>query len=219
MRVIRLLREIGNLDATASLARDLSIVLRAGDIVRLDGPMGAGKTTLVRLLAGAMGIDTALVSSPTFVVMNLYPGAEGRPDLAHMDCYRVHGADELEGIGWDRLTAPGQRRPPIVLIEWAERIEAALPDHAASLRIEPTGEESRRVELALPESWRDRPGFGGLEARPWTTCPVTGRRVAPDCPTWPFADERARLADLHGWLVEKYQITRPAEQADLEQGE
>jgi tRNA threonylcarbamoyl adenosine modification protein YjeE len=217
--MLRIVREIDSLDGTAALARDLAIVLRAGDIVRLDGDLGAGKTTLVRLLARAMGIDPALVSSPTFVVMNLYPGADDRPDVAHLDCYRVHGPDELEGVGWDRLTAPGQRKPPIVLIEWAERIGAALPDHTAAVRIEATGEAARRIELVLPESWRDRPGFGGLETRPWTTCPVTGRRVAPDCPTWPFADERARLADLHGWLAEKYQITRPMEQADLEQGE
>jgi endogenous inhibitor of DNA gyrase (YacG/DUF329 family) len=59
----------------------------------------------------------------------------------------------------------------------------------------------------------------GKGDRAATTCPVTGQRVAPDCPTWPFANERARMADLHKWFSGQHVISRPLEQADLEQGE
>ncbi|MFI4897990.1 MAG: DNA gyrase inhibitor YacG, partial [Phycisphaerales bacterium JB059] len=106
------------------------------------------------------------------------------------------------------------------LVEWGERIEDACPD-AARLKIEPTGASSRRFTLTLPGSWADRGGSvnPGEPERRATTCPVTGQRVAPDCPTWPFASERARMADLHKWFSGQHTISRPLEQADLEQGE
>ncbi|GJM18551.1 MAG: hypothetical protein DHS20C14_07640 [Phycisphaeraceae bacterium] len=212
--MLRFDRQSESLDDTAEIARDLAIVLRSGDVVRLECDLGAGKTTFVRSLAAALGIDAKLVSSPTFVIINEYENDSGRPDLVHMDCYRMGGADGLDDLGWDRIVGSDA----IVAIEWPERIEGALPEDAARVRISHTGETSRRFEFLVPAAWDQRPGIGGLEARQDTVCPRTGVRVAADNPSWPFADERSRLVDLHGWLTEKHVISRAAELRDLDEG-
>ncbi|MEZ6319155.1 MAG: tRNA (adenosine(37)-N6)-threonylcarbamoyltransferase complex ATPase subunit type 1 TsaE [Phycisphaerales bacterium] len=212
--MLRFERESESVERTGEIARDVALVVRAGDVIRLDGPMGAGKTTFVRALAGAMGADVSLVSSPTFVLVNEYPTKGGRPDLVHMDCYRMSGADELDDLGWDRILSSGAA----VVIEWAERIGAGLPASVARVAIEPTGETDRVFTIEVPDSWDERPGVLGLEARRATVCPVTGRPVAADSPTWPFADERARLSDLHGWLTDRNVISRAIEERDLDEG-
>ncbi len=218
-----IVRELSSLDDTRALARDLSRVLRPGDVVLLDGELGAGKTTLIRALVGAMGGDESMVSSPTFVVVNEYPipvststGGGGAPlTLVHADAYRLGGGDDLDALGWDRLVGEGS----ITLVEWGSRIADAA-EGAARLLIDTTGETSRRVTIEAPGSWRDREGLAALSGeRRQTPCPVTGRPVGADSPTWPFADERARMADLYRWMSGGYAITRPIEQADLEQGE
>ncbi len=113
----------------------------------LDGPLGAGKTTLIRSLAGALGIDEAMVSSPTYVVVNEYPNEAG-PGVVHADAYRLAGSDDLDALGWDQLTSGGS----IVLVEWGERIADAHPE-AVRIVIEPTGETSRRLTLPAPDAW------------------------------------------------------------------
>lgn len=171
--MLRFERESDSVERTGEIARDVALVVRAGDVVRLEGPMGAGKTTFVRALAGAMGADVALVSSPTFVLVNEYPTGRGRPGLVHMDCYRMGGADELDDLGWDRILASGA----VVVIEWAERIAGALPAGAARVAIEPTGENERFFTIEAPDAWDARAGVLGLEARRATVCPVTGKPV------------------------------------------
>ncbi len=205
-------RPCHSLESTARLAADIAAVLRAGDIVRLEGDMGAGKTTLVRAIAQARGVHPDAVSSPTYVLMNIYGPQHGAP-IAHLDCYRLSGEDDLDALGWDQIT-DGKT---IILIEWAERIEKALPESAARIRIEPINEHSRLFTIEVPESWEDRAGFPGLEMPPDTVCPITGKPVPGDSPTWPFADERARMADLHGWMSEQYTISRPMEERDLDE--
>ncbi len=211
--MFELTREVESLDQTRRLARELAGLLRAGDVVLLDGPLGAGKTTLIRSLAGALGIDERAVSSPTYVVVNEYPNQSG-PDVVHADAYRLGGSDDLDALGWDELTSGGA----IVLVEWGERIEGAHPD-AVRIVIEPTGETSRRFRLTAPDAWSDRTVRPVEPAREATTCPTTGQRVPADSPTWPFASEQARMADLHKWFSGQHAISRPIEQADLEAGE
>lgn len=216
--MLRFERTCEGLAQTRALAADLAAVLRTGDVVRLEGELGAGKTTLVRMVVEAMGIDPAIVSSPTFVLANDYPPpAEERPGVAHLDCYRMGGPDELDTIGWDRITDDR-----IVLIEWAERIAEALPADAALIALAHAGEHDRDVRIEVPEAWAERVGFAGLgdppAARVETICPITGLPVPADSPTWPFAGRREQLADLHGWFAEKHVITRPIDQRDLEEG-
>jgi len=211
--MIRIERPCHSLNATEQLAADLAAVLRAGDIVRLDGEMGAGKTTLVRAIGGAMGVDTDAISSPTYTLMNLYETRKGLSTIAHLDCYRLGSDEDLAALGWDRVSDGSA----IVLIEWGERIASALPEGGPRIAITPIGEHARSFEMTLPDAWEDRAGFPGLETRPQTTCPITGKAVAGDNPAWPFFDDRARMADLHGWITGTYTISRPIEQRDLEE--
>lgn len=212
--------EISSLETTAALGAALARLLEAGDVLALEGDLGAGKTTLVRSIAEARGVEPGMVSSPTFVIVNEYPAPAG-PPLVHVDAYRLGSAEDLDALGWDRL-ADGSS---VLLIEWPDRIAEALPgDRVGWLRITTTGESSRRVSLEAPDGWVQRASWltlasVGGPSREATTCPVTGRAVAADCPTWPFADEQARLADLYRWFSGQYQMTRPIEQSDLEETE
>ncbi len=209
-----------SLEHTSVIAKDFAAVLRRGDLVRLVGEMGAGKTTFVREVAGAMGADVSMVSSPTFVLMNIYPCKVGGEDgaIAHLDCYRFGDSDELEALGWDRVCDDGSVR----LVEWPERIDEVLGDEEAdqsvcTITISHVDEGVRGFVIEVPDSWMERASAMALKARDAVKCPVTGKAVHPECPSWPFVSEQARLSDLHGWMNEKFTITRPIEQADLDQ--
>ncbi len=216
---MQIVRRCDSLDATASLGAQLAGLLRPGDVLALEGELGSGKTTLVRAVVAGLGLDASMVSSPTFVIANDYPGSADSPPVVHVDAYRLGGADELDTIGWDRVLDGSA----IVFVEWPSRIGGALPEQHAQVRIAQLGPESRRFELEIPSGWLDRPGLLQLakqpESREATVCPVTGAPVPADSPTWPFADERARMADLYRWMHESYTITREIKDADLEQGE
>ncbi|MCL4221397.1 MAG: tRNA (adenosine(37)-N6)-threonylcarbamoyltransferase complex ATPase subunit type 1 TsaE [Phycisphaerales bacterium] len=210
-----------SLDETAALARRLAGVLRPGDLVLLDGALGAGKTTLIRSLAEALGINPRAVASPTFVIAHEYSLPTGGR-LVHVDAYRLGGQDpeELELLGWDHLTGPDV----IVLIEWGERIAGLIVREHATITIEHVDEHSRRFTITLPGAWASRiaePGTAepDLAARKPTTCPITGQPVAPDAPHYPFSSERAKWADLYRWFSESYTVERPIEGADLDQGQ
>lgn len=217
---LHFVRETESEAQTRLIGESLAGVLRAGDVVLLDGMLGAGKTTLVRAVAIGMGIPAGLVASPTFVLAHEYGNPRGpsreHPDLVHIDAYRLSGPEDLESIGWDRLAAGG--RESAVIIEWAERLGAGFLQgvEPARVTIEHTGEGSRRLEFEVPESWGQRPGFAALQARTDTVCPVTGRRVPADSPTYPFADERARMADLYRWFSGSYSISRELSEEDLD---
>jgi tRNA threonylcarbamoyladenosine biosynthesis protein TsaE len=238
---------------TGLIGRALGRVLRAGgagrgaaggsgDVVLLDGPLGAGKTTLVRGVAAGMGLGGAPVSSPTFVLIHDHePPDAGGLALIHVDAYRLAGAEELDTLGWERVLERVRAGEAALVIEWAERLgPAALAEFAAAkIRIEHApapessrqageaaeggdggdgGEGARELLLSLPDAWASRPGLAELAARKATRCPVTGAPVPPDSPTYPFSSERARLADLYHWFSGSYQITRPLEMRDLEEG-
>lgn len=203
---------------TRRIGAQLAAVLRPGDVIQLRGELGSGKTTLVRSVIEGLGMDPSAVSSPTYVIANEYE-QEGKPVIIHVDAYRLSGSDELDSIGWERIVG-GES---IVLIEWPERIEEAMPETSAIIRIGQLGASSRRFDFDLPTSWNERPGMLALvtpvKSRRATTCPATGEPVDPDCPTWPFASERARLTDLYQWMTGGYSITREIHEADLDQGE
>lgn len=211
---MRFIRSSTSEEETARIGRALAGLLRAGDVVTLSGDLGAGKTTLVRSIAAALGIDTRSVNSPTFALVNEYEREEG-PDVVHVDAYRLSGPDDVESVGWDNVLRPDA----IVVIEWPERIEESLPNERARVEIDHQGEHERTLAFDLPRSWTGRDGLAPLAQRGDTTCPVTGAPVPADSPTWPFANERARMADLYRWMSGAYEISRPIEEADLEQGD
>jgi tRNA threonylcarbamoyladenosine biosynthesis protein TsaE len=100
---------IPDADAMESLGARLASLLGAGDLVVLDGPLGAGKTTLTRGLGAALGARGA-VTSPTFVLAREHPTASGVP-LVHVDAYRLATARELDDLDLDYDGA-------IVVVEW-----------------------------------------------------------------------------------------------------
>jgi tRNA threonylcarbamoyladenosine biosynthesis protein TsaE len=215
---------------TGALGEAIGALLIPGDLLALHGELGAGKTRLVRGVARGAGADERAVSSPTFVVMQEYAVAPDRAlrTLVHADAYRLRGTDELETIGWDRIAgALRARRDLAVVIEWAERIESALARlRGASrldVRIEHAGTDERRIVIEGDAGWASRGGWTRVQglaepARPHTRCPVTGKPVPPDSPTYPFFDERARMADLGRWMSGSYRLTRPLEPGEGEPG-
>ena len=186
----------------------LAACMQPGDVVRLVGELGAGKTALVRGVAS--GLETLVqVSSTTFVVINVYPSqSDYIQELIHIDAYRVADPDELANVGWDHLFDPSTRAPrmkPVAraaVIEWPSRIEGALPELAqcATVTLSHAGTDDRHMVIELPESWRSRPGVHELLSRPPILCPVTQVWVAPTAKHYPFASKRAKDADLFRWL-------------------
>ncbi|MDF1810296.1 MAG: tRNA (adenosine(37)-N6)-threonylcarbamoyltransferase complex ATPase subunit type 1 TsaE [Phycisphaerales bacterium] len=213
--MIEIHRPARSIEHTKVIADDLGAILRPGDVVRLVGEMGAGKTTFVRMLAESFGIAPNAVSSPTFVIMNIYQNKEDSPTIAHMDCYRLGDESELDALGWDQIIDSDA----IILIEWPDRIASAIPNDSLTINIDHVDEQSRHFRFEIPDTWLDRAGFDAIRPRPMTTCPTTGTTVEGDSLTWPFASEQARMADLNAWFTEKHTISRPIEQSDIEQGE
>ncbi len=132
--------------------RELGRTLRAGDLVLLAGPLGAGKTVLVRGIAEGMGVR-GRVSSPTFVLARVHPpGVDGGCPLVHVDAYRLSGLEELDDLDLDSdLTESA------VVVEWGEGVAERLDDEYLLVRIHRRDDEVREV---TPEphgpSWSER---------------------------------------------------------------
>lgn len=136
-------------EATARLARRLAAVAARGDVVLLEGDLGAGKTTFVRYLARGLGVpDEVAITSPTFALVHELPG---RVPVVHADLYRLAEADELIEIGLEEHLHGGA----IVVIEWGQRFREALGEPVLSLHLELRGDTARRVQIA-PHGARGR---------------------------------------------------------------
>ncbi len=117
-------RILDDLEATKDLGRELAARLQPQDIVLLEGPLGAGKTSLVQGLADALGIQEP-ITSPTFALAQHYP--EGTPPLIHLDLYRLEqaaAADDLFLQEEEEANAMGA----LLVVEWPERLSLSLPD-------------------------------------------------------------------------------------------
>ena len=116
----------------------LAANLRAGSVVALFGGLGMGKTAMVRGIARGLQLN-AEVSSPTFALVHDYGGT---PPLVHFDMYRVSGWEDLYSTGYyDYLDAGA-----ILIVEWSENIQGALPDDAVRIRISAPQEGVRLIE-------------------------------------------------------------------------
>ncbi len=187
--------------------------------IALEGDLGAGKTRFARGLARGLGIPTTEIASPTFVVHVEHFGPHRA--LSHLDAYRLEGTEELEAIGFDEIVADRNR---VVAVEWASRIESALPAERIDVRIDHRGEHLRGLTIAdhRTDAALRRRLESALEARcegrcftidPDRHCPACGATVEADR-SRPFCSPRCRLADLEKWFGGDYAISRPIELDD-----
>jgi tRNA threonylcarbamoyl adenosine modification protein YjeE len=135
--------------ALAQFAARLAACLPAHAFVALHGDLGAGKTTFVKAVAAAVGIDPTEVVSPTFGLIHLHdaPAASPPVHIVHADLYRLSGLDDLREIGWDDATVARPRARVWTFVEWPERIADALPADRLDLDIAITSETGRRLTL------------------------------------------------------------------------
>jgi tRNA threonylcarbamoyladenosine biosynthesis protein TsaE len=143
---IRLELALPNLAATERLAAALAPLIRAGDVILLEGVLGAGKTAFARALLRAACADPALeVPSPSFTLVQTYacPGLT----LHHFDLWRLRGPAALEELGWD------EARQDAVLVEWPDRLGALRPADALTIHFALAGETGRVATLS---GWQTR---------------------------------------------------------------
>lgn len=119
------------------LAERLGKLVQAGDVITLEGDLGAGKTTFTKGLAKGLGV-TRVVNSPTFTIIKEY---KGRIPLYHMDVYRLD--DEMEELGLEEYFYGDG----VSVIEWAHIIEAQLPEDRLNISIFHLSETSRRLQF------------------------------------------------------------------------
>ena len=132
--------EVHSVEETWGIAREFAKTLKPGDVVCLEGDLGAGKTTFTQGLAAAMGVP-GRVNSPTFCIVQEHKGPRF---LVHMDLYRLHGEDDVIAIGWEDYLAEGA----ILVVEWPERAGSLIPADAKHIVFTHLDDEDcRRIEF------------------------------------------------------------------------
>lgn len=132
--------QLAGLEQTEALGRRLGEAVRAGDLILLEGPLGAGKTALVRALAAGLGCADEVVS-PTFVLVRHH---RGRLPLVHADLYRLQDRAAIDHLGLLELAEGG-----VLAVEWAERASWLDDDGALRLRLGPGRDEDARLVQVL----------------------------------------------------------------------
>ena len=133
--------------ATHEIGKMLAAKLLTGDVVTLSGPLGVGKTELVRALLAALGHEGE-VPSPTFAIMQPYETVV--PPVWHVDLYRLEDPGELEELGLDSL------EDAVLLVEWPERAGKGQWPDALRLRLDFAEVGARRLTADVPPAWQDR---------------------------------------------------------------
>ena len=132
---------VNNLTETEAVGRRLGSLLFPGAVVALVGPLGAGKTHLVRAIAEGLGIaNPDMVSSPTFVLIQEY---QARLPIYHFDAYRLSHSRDFADLGVHEY----YESDGVCLIEWADKVRDVLPAEYLEIHISINGEESRRLEI------------------------------------------------------------------------
>ncbi len=134
---------------TRAAGEALGRLLRPGDVVALDGPLGAGKTEFTKGLAAGLDVaEDEPVVSPTFVLVREYAG---RLRLYHLDAYRLSGAEELLALGFEEMCSDAAG---VVVVEWADRAAGAIPAHAIRIELEHVDPERRALVVDVSEDRR-----------------------------------------------------------------
>lgn len=140
MNMIRI--QLNNLSDTEKLGRLLGSLATSGDVICLDGDLGAGKTALSQAIARGLGVpDNCYVTSPSFAILHEY---EGRIPMYHMDFYRLQDAGEVEDLGFEEYFY----LDGLTVIEWSTRALEILPEERMILTIVQNDDLSRTVTLS-----------------------------------------------------------------------
>ena len=131
-------------EETIELGKKIGKLLKKGDIIAMQGTLAAGKTTITKGIADALGI-TETITSPTFCLISEY---RGTMPLYHMDVYRLDGTEDFINLGTDdMLYGDG-----VSIIEWSEKIMDELPSNTIVLKITPQDDGSRLIEI---DNWQN----------------------------------------------------------------
>ena len=146
--------QLATVDDTRELGRRLAGVLRAGDLVILNGPLGAGKTVLVQGIGEGMAVAGA-ITSPTFVIARVHrpnPARGGRVPLVHVDAYRLGSVAEVDDLDLDASLGES-----VTIVEWGGGKVEQLSDAYLEVRINRRDDEARVVELVGEDGdWPER---------------------------------------------------------------
>lgn len=129
--------EMSNAEQTQEFAKKLAGFLQPGDVIALEGDLGAGKTTFTKGLAQGLGVKKT-VNSPTFTIIKEY---HGNLPLYHMDVYRVE--DSFEDLGFEEYF----EGDGVTIVEWAHLIESQLPENLLTIFLYHEGNEQRKLVL------------------------------------------------------------------------
>ena len=134
--------DLPDLAATSRFGRRLGETAEPGDILTLEGPLGAGKTTLTQAIGQGLQVpENCYITSPTFSLLHEYPG---RIPLYHLDLYRLGDEDEIEEMGFlDYIYGSG-----LTVIEWPGRLGSLMPDSRLHIELQPVAASSRQARLS-----------------------------------------------------------------------
>ena len=127
---------------TINLGKKIGFLLQKGDVIALQGTLAAGKTTITKGIAQALGIEEE-ITSPTFCLISEY---YGKMNLYHMDVYRLDGAEDFINLGTDDMIYGDG----VSIIEWSEKIMEELPKSTIIIRLIPQEDGGRKIEI---ENW------------------------------------------------------------------
>ena len=132
---------------TLAIGEKLGRQLKGGEVVAVTGPLGSGKTHLIKGIAhGAAAVDCQRVNSPTFVIINQYTGT-GPLTVYHVDAYRLGSLEQFEMLGFDDLLSPDS----VVLIEWADKVADVLHDvNRIDIELRHAGRTKRIITVVAP---------------------------------------------------------------------
>jgi tRNA threonylcarbamoyladenosine biosynthesis protein TsaE len=140
--------KLSTVEDTRAFGRELARLLRAGDLLVLTGPLGAGKTALAQGIGAGLGVAGA-VTSPTFVIARVHrpdPARGGRLPMVHVDAYRLGTANDPR-VEVDDLDLDASLEDSVTLVEWGEGMVEQLCDAYLEVRIDRLDDDSRLVDL------------------------------------------------------------------------